>query len=137
MKTDIFTKTVLSVIALASVVLVGENFQASHTNVRAATAQEWQIKSVICHLRRNGVTISGAASWEEDGNRPTDSLNDAAGLAKRIQFLGSQGWEPVTVVPLSTHLWTDPQNGVRADSQHGFAENGATTELMYIFRHAN
>jgi hypothetical protein len=127
MKTDTFTKTTFATVALALVVLAGENINRNLNEVHAATTEAWQYKFI--HRQFTPDFESGQVrgdSWVEDGQTSPNGKNSSDTLGARIQELGSQGWELVTDTAFSTHANQNPQKP--------YAWNGVVSDELLIFK---
>ena len=127
MRTTKYTAFVLSVMALALVVLAGEEFRDRTTVVHAAgLRQAWEYKFVERGYKGQNGDITVTAYWKEDGNTPPADQNNTSGLSARVRVLGSQGWELVSDTPYSRHM--------KVDAANGLAANGVTSDETLIFK---
>jgi hypothetical protein len=128
MRTDTYTKVVLTVICLALLSMTSMRWTTSGATVRAATptvsAQKWEYKGIVRTWDFTHVTNSlgfSTFNW----NTPTcyddgQKFDCTDGLVGAFNRLGAQGWELVTAEPRVT--WGPPYN------------TGLTNEESYLFK---
>jgi hypothetical protein len=127
MRTTQYTAFVLSVIALALIVLAGEELRDRTTVVHAAgSRQGWEYKFVERGYKGQNGNITVTAYWKEDGNPPPPDQNNIGGLSARVRALGSEGWELVSDTAYSRHM--------KVDTTNGLAANGVTSDETLIFK---
>jgi|SRR5579859_7439320 len=124
MKTDTYTKTVLSLIFLALLMIAGAKSREEMQAVHAAAPtrpQAWEYKFLLFSHWYSSFTGSYTEQISEDGKK----LNiNGQGINQKIYDLGSQGWELVTVEAESEYK----------DSSGFYARAGATTDITWTFK---
>jgi hypothetical protein len=117
-KSDIFTKTTLAIIALALVVIAGQGALRHPMTVEAASQQRWVYKSIHARFQWTSNTVTRTSYVSNDGNE----LDGPPNMQDVMNGLGNQGWELVSTTPYS--MWIS--NGTAG---------GMTTDEILIFRH--
>ena len=91
----------------------------------------WQFSDVA---DGNLVTVH---MWYEDGVEHKGDLD----MISKMQELGDQGWDLVSITPRSTplnHLWqldfVDNPNGHHPGTMDGYMVNGYDNEVLYYFK---
>jgi hypothetical protein len=128
MKVDRFLKFALAVIALSLIVLVGEGWNKSSKPVQAAARQQWEYKTMQVNLNFDRGKLAGLGGLGED----FDHIKGDDVMAELGQ-LGSQGWEMVGMMPMSTSAEFQTTN---AGGLNGYSFGGATTAYIVAFKRA-
>jgi hypothetical protein len=118
MKSDIFTRTTLVIIALALALIAGQGALKHPMTVDAASQQRWLYKTIHVRFQWENNTVTRISYISNDGNQ----LNGPPAMQDVMNALGNDGWELVSATPYS--MWIS--NGTVA---------GMTTDEILIFRH--
>jgi hypothetical protein len=127
MRSDTFTKTVLTIIALPLAVLAGKQWKAPVPTVHAAPVQTWEYKIVQeVAIYRTGNSITDSYSYYIGDWEIYEGENKISGhISQELDHLGAQGWELVSVT------------GITAPNTKDFSVDevkGATTHIDYVFK---
>ena len=125
MKTDGLSKTLLAFIALAVVLIIGQGWNNHISTVQAASGQIWEYKFLNWSYIGDIHSLDHVVLFKEDGNViPASEDGQVPNVGKKIQQLGSNGWELATNSTYSRH----------AVFTNGTPANGLTTDEMLIFK---
>ena len=133
MRTDKLTTSLLAIIALSLAVLAGENFRSRSTVVHAApvSTQAWEYKSIVRVFECKNGQMQGVTSMSED-QKPLPAVVD---IVAKLNELGDQGWELVSVTPYSSYsqAGTSTANSTQGPAA-GYSWNGVTSLDRWIFK---
>lgn len=119
------TKIYLSGIALALLLFTVWNVYGKQNPVNTPAVQAWEYKCIV--IVRAAKSNADWSDWAEVTGEQVKTLSQPVMVPKKAKELGDQGWELISVTPVS--------NNAGGSGGSGYNDlSGFTSQILYWFK---